>query len=127
MTPREITIAFELAIGVFALYLLVRRLARLGARDEGRPAFYVEEPPSDPTRGPDEPVTVAWFKRAKEAEMWAQTLRAEGIVACVREATFEGGRYVGLRGSVSPHVEVRSEDARRVVEILREAAGQTFE
>ena len=111
MTSREITIAFELAIGVFALYLLVRRLARLGARDQGTPPFYVAELPDDPLPNPDEPVTVAWFKIAEEAEMWAETLRGQGIEACVRDATFR-------RGSVPPHTEVRSEDARRAVEIL---------
>jgi len=47
MTSREITIAFELAIGIFALYLLVRRLARMGSshRDEDRPDDNENAPP----------------------------------------------------------------------------------
>ena len=127
MTSREITIAFELAIGVFALYLLVRRLARRGAHDRQTPPFYVAELPDDPLPNPDEPVTVAWFKLAEEAEMWAENLRGEGIDASVRDTTFGGKRYGGLSDWNSPHIEVRSEDARRAVEILREAEGRTFE
>jgi hypothetical protein len=120
MTTREITIAFEFAIGVFALYLLIRRLARLGARDQETPPFYVAEIPDDALRNADELVTIAWFKMAEEAQMWAAILREEGIEASVPDATVEGGRYVGLRDSASPHIEVLAKHARRAAEILRE-------
>ena len=36
MTTREFTIAFELAIGLFALYLFVRRFARMMRADDAR-------------------------------------------------------------------------------------------
>lgn len=121
MTTKEITIAFELAIGVFALYLLIRRLARLGARDQETPPFYVAEIPDAALSNPDELVTIAWFKMIEEAETWAGDLRSEGIEATVPHASVEGGRYVGLRDSASPHIDVRAKDARRAAEILREA------
>lgn len=108
MTSQEITIAFELAIGVFAVYLLIRRLRRLGA-GESPPAFYVEEPRPDPSRGPDELVTIAWFRRTDEAEMWAENLRQAGIEAAV---------VGGVRST--PTLTVRSEDVKRAIEILRE-------
>lgn len=117
MTTREITIAFELAIAIFAIYLLVRRLARMGARDREAPPFYVQEPQDDPSRGAGELVTVAWFRRIEEAEMWAETLRGQGIEAAVTNRLArmtEGGR--------PPELQVRFEDANQAVEILREAS-----
>lgn len=116
MDSREITIAFELAIGVFAVYLLIRRLARLGAINREMPPFYVADLPDTPILDPDKPITIAWFKRSEEAEMWAENLRQAGI-----DAKAIGGTRRG------PQLQVRSEDARRAIEILREAdAGQSL-
>lgn len=115
MTTREITIAFELAIGIFAVYLLVRRLSRLGASNRETPPFHVAELSDMPILDSNEPVTVAWFKRVDEAEMWAETLRQAGIEATV------GNTNIYSRDPASPQLQVRPEDARRAIEILREA------
>lgn len=124
LTHQQVTFTFWLAIAAFAVYLTIKRLQRIGAPDE-RPSFYVAELPEDPTRDPDEPVTIAWFGRAEFAEMWAANLRAEGIEANVSNATL-GQRYPDPRGYTagaytSPAIVVRSADASRAIEILREA------
>lgn len=120
LTSEQITFGFWLAIAAFALYLLIQRMKRLGAPQE-RPPFYIADLPEDPSRDPDEPVTVAWFQRAEEAEMWAASLRAEEIEASVSNATLTEQQYGGLQGYTSPQIMVRSADAARAIEILRKA------
>lgn len=54
MTTREFTIAFELAIGLFALYLFVRRFARMMRADDARHESETQqqdEQKRDPTDG----------------------------------------------------------------------------
>jgi hypothetical protein len=121
MTSREWTIAFELAIGLFALYLLARRIGRMMRAEVNAPAFHVQDPTDEALANPEGPVTIAWFQRGEEAEMWAATLREAGIDATVRDVTFGGTPSSGLTNWVSPKLDVRAEDARRAVEILREA------
>lgn len=117
MTTREITIAFELAIGIFAIYLLVRRLARLSAVYQNIPPFTIVELPDTPILDTDLPVTIAWFKCSEEAEMWAENLRQAGI-----EATLSNTNAY-TPSPLPPQLKVRSEDAHRAVQIMREAEG----
>jgi len=121
MTSREWTLAFELAIVLFALYLLARRIGRMMRAEVNAPAFYVQDPTDEALANPEEPVTIAWFQRTVEADMWAANLREAGIDATVRDATYGGRPHLGTWDWISPRLEVRAEDARRAIEILREA------
>lgn len=116
MTTREITIAFEFAIAVFAIYLLIRRLTRLGARRAEAPPFYIQEPTDDPLRDPYALITIAWFEMAEDAEKWAQVLQQAGI-----EPTVIGGWPRRIEGAGPPQLQVRSKDAQQAIEILRQA------
>lgn len=112
MTTRELTIAFEFAIALFAIYLLIRRLARLGSRRT--PSFYIQPPREDPSREPTEFITIAWFELAEDAEKWAQRLDDQGI-----ETRIEGGWPRGIEKSGPPQLQVRSKDSQQAIELLR--------
>ncbi len=120
MTTRELTIAFEFAIALFAIYLLIRRLARLGSRRT--PPFYIQPPREDQSPEPDEFITIAWFEMAEDAEKWAQRLSDQGI-----EAKIEGGWPRGIEKSGPPQLQVQSKNAQRAIGILRQTPRQDIE
>lgn len=121
MTTREFTFAFELAIGLFALYLLVRRLIRMARSDQSVPPFVVLEPDEAALANTDQPVEIARFRRAEEAEMWAATLRDADINATVRDASVQGRPRREQTIWTAPRLAVLAQDAHRAIEILREA------
>ncbi|NLN75417.1 MAG: hypothetical protein GX139_03815 [Armatimonadetes bacterium] len=106
MTSREITIALQLAIAIFAAYLFFRRLGRLWGREREAPAYYVAEIPASAHLNPDEIVTIAWFREMEPAKVWAQKLRERGIEASIADN--------------SPELKVPARDAGKAAEIIRQ-------
>jgi hypothetical protein len=104
MSTRDITIALELAIAIFAIYLLARRLVRLQRRDRQLPPFYVADIPENARLEADTYIAVAWFQQYELAQEWVEKLCEQGVEATLSDRP--------------PQIKVRAEDARRAIEIL---------
>lgn len=106
MSSREIAIALQLAIAIFAIYLLVRRLARLRSFGQNLPQHYIADIPAGANLKPDQMITVVWCREAGESERLAAILNEQGIEATLADNP--------------PQIKVPSQDARRAIEILKE-------
>lgn len=105
MSSREIAIALQLAIAIFAIYLLVRRLTRLRMLGQNLPPHYIADIPTDATFESGQSITVAWCGEGDESERLAARLREQGIEVELSDSP--------------PQIKVPSQDARRAIEILR--------
>ncbi len=106
MSSREIAMAMQLAIAIFAVYLLVRRLARLRTLGRDLPPHYIADIPTYAKLELGQMITVAWCREVEESERLADMLHGEGIEAALADSP--------------PQVKVPSQDARRAIEILKE-------
>ncbi|MGI6295348.1 MAG: hypothetical protein ACOX3G_04610 [Armatimonadota bacterium] len=98
--------ALQLAIAMFAIYLLVRRLVRLRTLGQDLPPHYIADIPANAKFELGQMITVAWCREIEESERLADMLHDEGIDTALSDKP--------------PQVKVPSQDARRAIEILKE-------